>query len=166
MSPSEKPIWELSWRDLNKSQKRIRKGSLAILNASRQCPWPIMEKMASEIGFTGEDVVGSTGAFHKENGQWMPNEHDNISRHWEIYEDGEARSVYVRGDQASNRIALYHNDVKAFLRTGDSSSLKLHEGEQITDENGMVHMLETDPEAIIEIYSRIEDFETYEVYNF
>ncbi len=91
MSPDKDvPLHKKKWRDLTKKEKPLMKKYLNVLEDMRRYPELSIEDVARDYGVTMEAVIKNTNAFHMEHGRWAANPDDNISRHWEFYEDGES----------------------------------------------------------------------------
>jgi hypothetical protein len=166
MSPNKDvPLHKKRWRDQVPKEKNLMRKCQRVLAEMRRYQDSSLDNVAKAHGMTADVVIRTTNAFHKEHGRWRANEDDNLSRCWEFYENGEAKTIYVNNLADTRLIAKYHNAVKKFLHTGDATYLKPFEGLQIMDEDGVYHIFETDPDKVRSILARIEDFETYEVYN-
>ena len=82
-----------------------------------------------------------------------------------IAENGKLRSVEVSGSRHARTIGRYHNAVKFYLDSGDSSKLKKFSKKKIRDSDSNVHSFETRLKTVEEINERIEEIEFFEVYD-
>ena len=87
-----------------------------------------------------------------------------ISRKPIIKEDGLESPIVVKNSKDASIIGRYHNAVRDFLDTGNSSALKKFKKIRIKDADGNTHKLETNPNKIIEIEDRKEEPEAFEIY--
>ena len=81
-----------------------------------------------------------------------------------INENGKEISIEINDSRRASLIGKYHNNVKRFLESGNVKLLLKFKHKRIKDVNNTFHSFETESEKIIEIHSRIEEPEFYEIY--
>lgn len=160
----KRKIHKKSWRKLTPRQKSTRAKSLTVLVQSRRTK-KSPSVIAREHGTSFKTVQRNTNAFKKVNGKWVPKRFDKVSRSMLISEKGKLQSIEVNDSRHARTIGRYHNAVKFYLDTGDSSRLKKFSKKKIKDSDGNVHSFETRLETVEEINERIEEIEFFEVYD-
>lgn len=141
-------------RKLSLEAKRLIKQGYSLTNASK------------EVGLRKSDLLRHLGQTVKRNGKrWAVNSYDTISRGMTIYENGTQQNIIITNSKDAEIIGKYHNAVKQYLRTGDTSFLKPFKKIKIKDEDGVKHSLETNPEKLRDIDEAQEDSEYFEVYD-
>ena len=153
-----------SWNKLTPRQKNTRIKSLAVITQSKKTR-KSLSVIAKEHGISFRTVQNHTNAFKKVNGKWVPKRFDKVSRSMLISEKGKLRSVEVSDSRHARTIGRYHNAVKFYLDTGDSSKLKKFSKRKIKDSDGKLHSFETRLKTVEEINERIEEIEFFEVYD-
>jgi hypothetical protein len=159
----QNPVSKRSWTALSPRQKLFRERSLEVLRKSRKSSQSL-SKIAKDFGISAKTVIHNTDAFRKINRKWVPKKYDKISRVMKISENGKELSVEINDSRRASIIGKYHNSVRKFLESGDEKVLSKFKNKRIKDTNHIFHLFETDPNKIIEINSRIEEPEFYEVY--
>ena len=164
MSKKKKiPLHKKSWKALNAKQKAIRRRSLDVLAESRTSKKSV-SKIAKENNISVRTVQNNTNALKKKKRRLVPKRFNKISRMITINENGKAVSVEINNSRTASVIGRYHNAVKQFLRTGDSSKLSSFENKRIRDASGKFHSFETDTDEIIRIEEKVEEPEFREIY--
>ncbi len=153
-----------SWNKLTPRQKSTRIRSLVVITQSKKTNKTV-SVIAREQGVSFQTVQNYTNAFKKVNGKWVPKRFDIVSRSMLISENGKLRSVEVSDSRHAKTIGRYHNTVKFYLDTGDSSKLKKFSKRKIKDSDGKIHSFETRLKIVEEINERIEEIEFFEVYD-
>ena len=153
-----------SWKKLTPRQKSTRTKALAVLVQSRRTK-KSLSVIAKEHGSSFKTVQNNTNAFKKVNGKWIPKRFDKVSRSMLISEKGKLRSVEVSDSKHAKTIGRYHNAVKFYLDTGDSTKLKKFSKRKIRDSDGKLHSFETRLKVVEEINESIEEIEFFEVYD-
>jgi len=159
-----KRLFQKSWKKLTPRQKSIRTKALTVLVQSRRTK-RAPSIIAREHSTSFKTVQRNTNAFKKVNGKWVPKRFDKVSRSMLISEKGKLQSIEVTDSRHATTIGRYHNAVKFYLDTGDSSKLKKFSKRKIKDSDGNVHSFETRLETVEEINERIEEIEFFEVYD-
>ena len=157
-------ILKKPWNKLTPRQKSTRSKALAVITQSKRTKIPV-SIIAREQGISFQTVQKHTNAFKKINGKWVPKRFDKVSRSMLINENGEMKSVQVSDSRHAKTIGRYHNAVKLYLDTGDSSKLKKFSKRKIKDSNSNIHTFETRLEIVEEINESIEEIEFFEVYD-
>ena len=157
------PVYKKSWRTLTSRQKLFRERSLEVLSTSRKSS-KSLSKIARDFGTSVKTVINNTNAFKKINRKWIPKKYDRISRVMKINENGKEISIEINDSRRASLIGKYHNNVKRFLESGNVKLLLKFKHKRIKDVNNTFHSFETESEKIIEIHSRIEEPEFYEIY--
>jgi len=158
------PKHKLSWQALSPKEKSQRKTALNVLSDVRN-NGKSLYKACKEKGVTVKTVLKSTNAFKKVGNRWTAKEFDRISRIMKISEDDEETSIEINDSRTASLIGRYHNAVKKYLETGNTSELDKFKGKTIKDAQGNTHVFETDTEALDEIHESREDEEFYEIYS-
>ena len=153
-----------SWNKLTPRQKSIRIKSLEVLVQSRKTK-KLPRVIAREHSISFRTVQNHTNAFKKVNGKWVPKKFDKVPRSMLISEKGKLQSVEISDSRHAKTIGRYHNAVKFYLDTGDSSKLKKFSKKKIRDSNGKLHSFETRLKTVEEINESIEEIEFFEVYD-
>lgn len=157
-------IYRKRYDSLKPSQKVTRIKALEALRQARKTG-RALSSISKEIGISTRTAVKHTGAFKKVKGRWKPAKTDKISRPpMAMNENAQEVTVKTRSSKYAIMIGEYQNAVKEFLETANSAALKTFDGKFITDIEGVKHFFETDPDAVIAIHERREDYEFYEVY--
>jgi len=160
----KKQIHKKHWKDLTPRQKNLRAKSLAVLTQSRRTK-KIPSVIAKENHISLNTVIRHTNGFKKVNGRWTAKKYDHTSRSMLISENGKMQSVQVSDSRHAKTIGRYHNAVKFYLDTGDSTKLKKFSKRKIRDSDGKLHSFETRPEIVEQINEIIEEIEFFEVYD-
>jgi len=153
-----------SWNKLTPRQKSTRIKSLTVITQSKKTNKTV-SIIAREQGVSFQTVQNHTNAFKKVNDKWVPKRFDIVSRSMLISENGKLRSVEVSDSRHAKTIGRYHNAVKFYLDTGDSSKLKKFSKRKIKDSDGKIHSFETRLKTVEEINESIEEIEFFEVYD-
>ena len=153
-----------SWNKLTPRQKNTRIKSLAVITQSKKTR-KSLSVIAKEHSISFRTVQNHTNAFKKVNGKWVPKRFDIVSRSMLISEKGKMQSVEITDSRHAKTIGRYHNAVKFYLDTGDSSKLKKFSKRKIRDSNGKLHSFETRLKTVEEINESIEEIEFFEVYD-
>ena len=152
------------WNKLTPRQKSTRVKSLAVITQSKKTK-KTPSVIAREHNISFKTVQNHTNAFKKVNGKWVPKRFDKVSRSMLIAENGKLQSVQTSDSRHARTIARYHNAVKFYLDTGDSSKLKKFSKRKIKDSDGKIHSFETSLKTVEEINESIEEIEFFEVYD-
>lgn len=163
MSRKRIPVYKKSWRTLTSRQKLFRERSLEVLSTSRKSS-KSLSRIARDFGISIKTVVNNTNGFKKINRKWIPKKYDRISRVMKINENGKEISIEINDSRRASLIGKYHNNVKRFLESGNVKLLLKFKHKRIKDVKNTFHSFETESEKIIEIHSRIEEPEFYEIY--
>jgi len=124
-------------RQLEEAVKRVRGGKS-------------LNRAAKSVQVSAERVrtyLTSQGIGAKVGNRWTVGK-DNRVRELPVYTQGEARTIEVRGYQASKRIGEYMAAVSRFLDTNDPSFLQPFVGKSVRDNRGESHVFETDPNTL------------------
>lgn len=152
------------WSRLSPQEKTKRKLALEVLRRIRYG-----DSLAGSCEETGigekEAIKYLRSCLYKKKGRWIPKKYDSIERAMQIYENGEIRTIVIKGSKNSAVIGEYYNAVKNYLISGDSSYLKPFKKKVIIDAYGKKHKLETDPDKIRDIEESKEEAEFFEVYS-
>ncbi len=101
----------------------------------------------------------SAGVVEKRRSRWAVVRDDRL-REVQVYSRGKAYPITVRGYEPSALVGRYMEAVKEFLRTNDASNLQPFVGEYVIDANGVLHLLETNPNTLYRMHaSGVEPFE-------
>jgi uncharacterized protein YaaR (DUF327 family) len=157
------PLEKRTWKSLSPREKLSREKSLEVLSDMRRNN-KSLTKASRDKGISIKTVRDSIGAFKKVGSRWIPKAYDRISRVMVINENGQMTSIEINDSRTASKIGRYHNAVKKYLETGDSTELKKFEGMKIKDAQGNTHTFETDTKAINEIAEGIEEPEFYDIY--
>lgn len=160
-----KTLSKRAYTALSPREKVSREKSLEVLSKVRRNKKSLSEA-SREKGISIKSVMKNTNAFKKTGNRWMPKTYDRISRVMKINENGRSLSIEVNDSRTASLIGRYHNSVKKYLDTGDSSQLQKFKGKTIKDANGNMHTFETDTESIDEIARGIEEPEFYDIYSY
>lgn len=120
-------------------------------------------RACKEVGIKPEQVL-SQGLFYKQGRLWKVPASDNFVRHLKINENGRMVIVSVRGSGIASMIGSYHNAVRRFLETGDTSDLRAFQYTPFTDIKGLWHSFETRPQVLKSIVESLEDEEFGDIY--
>lgn len=102
------------------------------------------------------------GVVEKSRGRWSMIK-DNRVREIQVYSEGQAHKITIRGYEPAALIGSYMSAVGEFLRTNNAANLAPFVGEYVTDVNGRIYMFETRRNLLYRLQeSGIEPFE--EVY--
>lgn len=156
-------ISKRSWKVLSPHEKGTREKSLDVLREVRRGK-KSLSTASKEQGISVKSVLKNTNAFKKTGNRWTPKSYDRISRVMKINENGKCISIEVNDSRTASLIGRYHNAVKKYLDTGDTSGLEKFKGKTVKDANGNLHVFETDTEALDEIHEGIEEPEFYDIY--
>lgn len=157
------PVYKKSWKDLTPRQKSVRKRSLEILTVARKSNQSL-SKIAKNHHISLKTVLNNTNAFKKTNNRLTLKRFDRISRVIKTNENGKEKSIEINDSRTASLVGSYHNAVKQYLNTGDSSQLKEFSKKRFKDAHGKMHRFETNLKKIIEINERVEEPEFYEIY--
>ena len=157
------PIWKKRCKKLTPQQKEIRYKSLEALSLVRREKLSL-RKAAKEVRLDPRTVKENTNAFHKVHGRWKAKLRDRIPREILIYEKGHKIMVEIADSRIASLIGKYHNLIKEFLVTGNSSLLLKLPKKQFRDIHGKLHTLETDPKTIFRIKEREPKPEYFQIY--
>jgi len=157
-------IHKKHWNELTPKQKSLRTKSLSVLTQSRRTK-KIPSVIARENHISLKTVNNHTNGFKKVNGRWTVKKYDHTSRSMLISENGKMQSVQISDSRHAKTIGRYHNAVKFYLDTGDSTKLKKFSKRKIKDSEGKLHSFETRLDIVEEINERIEEIEFFEVYD-
>lgn len=149
---------------LNPQEKLIRHNVLDAISLVRRKKHTLL-KASKMVGLPKKLVLNLSNNFHKVSGRWKIKAYDRIPRSLVIYEKGRKRIVEVKDSRNSSLIGEYHNIIREFLETGDSSVLKSIRRKQFKDSKGRVHFLETRPEKIYNIKEREAKYEFFDIYS-
>ncbi len=108
--------------------------------------------------------MNHTNAFRKKGRRWTAKRLDRIPRVMKINEKGREVSIEINDSRTASLIGRYHNAVKQFLNTGNRKKLRKFKNKKIKDTQGKHHLLETNPDSLIQINEAIEEPEFYQVY--
>ena len=158
-------ISKRSWNLLNPREKSVRHKSLQVLSEVRRNK-KSLSQASKEQGISIKSVIKNTNSFKKTGNRWKPKTYDHISRVMKINENGKTISIEINDSRTASLIGRYHNAVKKYRDSGDSSELHKFKDKTIKDAKGNLHTFETDTEALDEIHERIEDIEFYDIYNY
>src|SRR5437899_11346749 len=117
------PIYRRSESSLTKKQKLLRERSLVVLSQSRKTG-KSPTRIARQIGISFRTVQNHTHAFKKVNAKLIPKKFDKIQRTMLTAENGKLRSITVSDSRHARTIEMYHNAVKQYLNTSNTSKLK------------------------------------------
>lgn len=157
------PTPKRSWFTLNPKEKLMREKSLRVLSDVRRNQKSLTEA-SKDAGMKIKTVLNNTRAFNKIGGRWVAKTYDRIPRVLKINENGKITSIEVDDSRKASLIGRYHNAVKKYVETGDSSDLRKFEGKTVKDSRGRIHTLETDTKALDRINESIEEPEFYDIY--
>ena len=157
------PIWRRSSRRLTPRQRMLLEKSLRALSLVRREKLSLAEA-SKRVGLQPEIVISNTNAFCKKRGGWVAKKFDRIPRTMIIYEEGRKIPIEFVNSRTASLIGLYHNLVKEFLGTGKSSILLKLPRRRFKDIKGRIHILETDPRAILAIRAREPKPESFLIY--
>jgi len=163
LSTKKLPIHLIDPRGLRAKQRVLRNDALSVLNRIRKGETPSV--VIDEIDISKNDLLKHLGNNIKIKKQQIKvTKSDRIPREMVISEDGVEDSIIVKNSKDGSIIGRYHNAIRHFLETGDSSKLKEFEKIKLKDTDGTIHKLETNPNKIIEIEDRKEEPEAFEIY--
>jgi len=163
-----RPVGQRPLSLLSPYQRAKRETSLRVLGRSRRFGEPL-SKAAREAHTSPQTVrryLGRSG-YRKEGGRWKPTRSDSLVRRMSYYEDGQRRTVTVRGSKTASLLGRYNRDVRTFLEdpARDPSVLKKWEGRTFIDAHGEVHTFETDPAKILSAIERAEsEYGSFDIY--
>jgi hypothetical protein len=154
-----RPVAQRPLSLLGPHQRAKRETSLRVLGRSRRFGEPL-SKAAREAHTSPETVrryLGRSG-YRKMGGRWKPTRSDSLVRRMSFFEDGQRRTVTVRGAKTASLLGKYNRDVRTFLEdtARDPSVLQKWEGRTFVDAYGKVHSFETDPARILSAVERAE----------
>lgn len=155
------PVYKRSGSFLTPKQKLLREKSFRVLINIRNSK-KSLSKVSSEYNISVNTVLHNTNAFKKVNGRWIAKKYDKIPRVMKINEKGKEVSFEIMDSRIASSIGKYHNAVKEFLYTGNSSKLSKFRYRKIKNAQGNYHKFETDLQSIIYINQRREEPEFYE----
>ena len=153
-----------SWNKLAPRQKSTRIKSLTVITQAKKTNKTV-SVIAKEHSISFRTVQNHSNAFKKVNGKWIPKRFDKVSRSMLISEKGKLQSIEISDSRHARTIGRYHNAVKHYLDTGDSSKLKKFSKRKIKDSDGNIHSFETRLKIVEEINESIEEIEFFEVYD-
>lgn len=159
-----KSLYRKSWNALTPKQKSTRTKALKVITQSKRTK-KLPRVIAKENGISFSTVINHTNAFKKVDGKWVPKRFDKVSRSIVISENGKLRSVQVSDSRHASTIGRYHNAVKFYLDTSDSTKLKKFSKKKIRDSDGKLHSFETRLKKVVAIFETIEEMEFFEVYD-
>jgi hypothetical protein len=157
-------IFRKPWGKLTPRQKSTRTKALAVITQSKKTK-KTLSIIAREHNISIKTLQNHTNAFKKVNGKLVAKRFDKVSRSMLIAENSKLQSVEVSDSRHARSIGRYHNAVKFYLDTGDSSKLKKFSKRKIKDSDGNIHTFETRLKTVEEIHERIEEIEFFEVYD-
>jgi hypothetical protein len=152
------------WSRLTPQEKTKRNLSLEVLRRIRH--GDSLADSCKETGISEKEAVKYLrSCIYKKKARWLPKKYDSIERALQIYENGEIRTIVIKGSKNSAVVGEYYNAVKNYLVSGDSGYLKPFKKKIIIDAYGKKHKLETDPDKIRDIEESKEEAEFFEVYS-
>jgi len=160
---NKRPLYKRRWSNLSPQQKLLRERSLAVLSEARKSR-KSLSKLATQHFIFPKTVLNHTNAFRKKGRRWTAKKFDRIPRVMKINEKGREASIEINDSRTASLIGRYHNAVKQFLNTGDRKKLRKFKNKKIKDAEGKHHLLETNPDSLIQINEAIEEPEFYQVY--
>ncbi len=160
---TKRPLYRKRWPNLSPKQKLLRERSLAVLSEARKSR-KSLSKLATQHSISPKTVLNHTNAFRKKGRRWTAKKFDRIPRVMKINEKGREVSIEVNDSRTASLIGRYHNAVKQFLNTGKKEQLRKFKNKKIKDSEGEHHLLETNPDSLIQINEAIEEPEFYQVY--
>ncbi|MDH3277166.1 MAG: hypothetical protein OEL77_02915 [Nitrosopumilus sp.] len=164
MKTSTLALYRKPWSKLTPKQKSTRVKALEVITASKRTQKPV-SIIAREHNISIKTIQNNTNAFKKVNGKLVAKRFDIVSRSMLIGERGKLQSIQVSDSRHARTIGQYHNAVKLYLDTGNSTKLKKFSKRKIKDSEGIVHSFETRLPTVEEIHERIEEIEFFEVYD-
>ena len=157
------PIHLVDTRGLKPKDRALRNQSLNALSRIRRGEKP--PDVIEDIGLNRKTLLNHLGNNIKIKKDMIEvTKSDKIPRELIINEDGKELPIIVKNSKDASIIGRYHNEVRNFLNTGNSSGLKRFQKIRIKDADGRVHRLETNPNRIIDIEDRKEEPEAFEIY--
>ena len=123
-----------------------------------------LSQASREVGLSILKIRRHLGrVIRKAKQRWYVLPSDRIQRKLSIYTDGRHEGIIVTNAEDASLLGRYFNAVKKSLY-GDHSDLQKFRGKTITDANGNVHILETDPDKLRKIDERQEHPEFQPLY--
>ena len=156
-------IWKKRSEKQTPEQRRIREKSLEALSLVRREKLSL-RKASKRVGLAPETIRRNTNAFRKVRGRWKAKAFDRIPRTMLIYEKGRKVIVEITDSRIASLIGEYHNLIKEFLDTGNSSFLQKLPKKRFRDIHGKLHTLETDPKNCFRIKEREPKPEFFQIY--
>ena len=160
---AKRPLYRRGWSNLSPQQKLLRERSLSVLSEARKSR-KSLTKLATQHTISPKTVLNHTNAFRKKGRRWTAKKFDRIPRVMKINEKRREVSIEVNDSRTASVIGRYHNAVKQFLNTGKKEQLRKFKNKKIKDAEGKHHLLETNPDSLIQINEAIEEPEFYQVY--
>ena len=157
------PLYKRAWDTLNSKEQSARDRSLGVLSHARKSNQSLT-RLARERKISVRSVLRATDGFKKVGGRWMAKKTDRIPRIMKINEDGKERWIEIRDSRSASLIGKYHSAVREYLDTGNTAVLAEFKGKRVKDSSGKWHTLETNPNALKEINTRIEEPELQDIY--
>lgn len=133
---------------------RLMRKGLSLSKASKKVNLPI-RKVLNYLGNTVRRIRG----------RYYARKSDTLYRNMVFFEDGRRTRITVNNSLDARLIGKYFSAVGRLSYMQDFDALKPFEGIIIFDVDDRKRRFETDPEKVLLILSRIEDFEFFEVYN-
>lgn len=157
------PLHLIDPRGLSAKERDQRNNALFVLNKIRRREDPL--SVLSSTPITVKTLQKHLGDNITIKGDSIKvTKRDKIPREMIISSNGIEMPIIVTTSKDASKIARYQNAKRHYLQTGDDSELKKFAKIKIKDIEGKTHRLETNPNKIIAIEERREDFEQFEIY--
>lgn len=122
-------------------------------------------KKASDVTRTSvhaiKKYIGS--ALRVKNHRTIARKTDSLLRQMSIYENGKEVFIQVRGTRKASLIGKYHSAIGR-LKENDKSLLLSFRETTIKDIKGKIHRFDSNPDKILEILEKMEEFEFFNIY--
>lgn len=144
-------------------QREVYEKVLHAVSLSRHRKLPIRASVREAHTTSAAVRRYARSALMRRRGEWIVKRRDRLERQMLFYDRKGSYTVSVRSSTTASRIGEYHNAVRRFLETGDSSRLRAYDGRFIIDARGRRHSFLADPKAIRQL-ARAGSFQFESIY--
>jgi hypothetical protein len=149
---------------LNPRQKVEYKHSLDILRVMRRKNLSLTQA-AQQVKLSPRKALKYIGkALKKIRGRYHAKQYDTIYRKMHIFEQGKRTTITVTNSKDATRIGQYHSAVGRLVYNQDTNALDEFKDDALIDIDGNKRTFETDPDTVLLILSRIEQYEFFHIY--
>jgi hypothetical protein len=147
------PISKRGWTDLTSSEQTVRLRYRKVYFEVRSGRMSL-EAASRYYHVKPETVRRHIDGFVKKGGRWCVKSKVKNEASMKIITNGNPIYIVVPDTRQASIVGRYHNAVKNYLSTHDDAFLEPFKGVTIRDSYGQEHELETDLEALYDLWER------------